>query len=150
MENASKALLMAGAILIGIIVLGAFSFLFIRASDFASSYEEDIAEQEVIEFNVAFEEYLGRKNLTGHDVLTVINLANDYNERVSLDAITVVIDNRIVNNLDLTTILNEDIPPRGDEPGQKAVYSCDNILYDNGTKRVRAVEFSKKIIEWQY
>lgn len=150
MENASKALLMAGSVLIGIIVLGAFSFLFISASDFASSYGEDVAEQDVLQFNVAFEEYLGRTDLTGHDILTVINLANDYNERVNANVITVIVDKKIYNNLELTTILNEDIPPSGDTPGQKAVYSCDDIQYDLGTKRVNRIEFTKKIVEWQY
>ena len=76
MENASKALLMAGGILIGVLILALMVTLFIRSQDITKSYEETKQSEAVQQFNVNFTKYLGQK-LTIHQVVTICNFANN-------------------------------------------------------------------------
>lgn len=79
MENAAKALLIAGAVLIGILVTGAFIFLFRDISKTQVDLEEVKALQQVDEFNKQFTSY--EKTLYGHELLSLINMIEDYNTK---------------------------------------------------------------------
>lgn len=57
MENASKALIMAGGILIGILILSLFVYEMTNMSTTAKAYEEEMARTKVLEFNSRFEAY---------------------------------------------------------------------------------------------
>lgn len=74
MENASKALLMAGGILIGVLILALMVTLFISSQDITKTYEETKQSEAVQQFNVNFTKYLGQ-NLTIHQVVTICNFA---------------------------------------------------------------------------
>ena len=91
MENASKALIMAGGVLIAILLLTLFSYLFGKMASGTSSVYHTIEKHEIDEFNQQFLNYEGRgtitrKNEKGEDVLnyltpqdvaTLINLAQN-------------------------------------------------------------------------
>lgn len=81
MENASKALIMAASILIGVLILSLMSYLFLFMSDYASRVEENLYAKEIYEFNAQFNEYDERDNLTAQDVITIVNLVNNYNSK---------------------------------------------------------------------
>ena len=51
MENISKALLIVGALLIGIILLGATVYLLRNAKGMGSEYQDTMSVQEVMQFN---------------------------------------------------------------------------------------------------
>ena len=78
MENASKALLMAGGILIGVLILALMVTLFISARDLFNNYEETKETEAIQQFNVNFTQYLGR-DLTIHEVVTICNFAKKHN-----------------------------------------------------------------------
>ena len=73
MENASKALIMAGGIFVGVIMLSIFSYLYTSARGLAARYEINAESQKQITFNQQFTQYEGN-DLTPHDVVTIINL----------------------------------------------------------------------------
>lgn len=81
MENASKALLMASGILIGILILALIVTLFLSARDLSSSYEETKKSEAVQQFNVNFTKYLGQ-DLTIHEVVTICNFAKKDNNKI--------------------------------------------------------------------
>lgn len=81
MENASKALIMAASILIGVLILSLMSYLFLFMSDYASKVEENLYAKEIYEFNTQFNEYDEREDLTAQDVTTIVNLVNNYNSK---------------------------------------------------------------------
>lgn len=81
MENASKALLMAASILIGILILSLIVTLFASARDVSSSYENEKKAEAVQRFNANFTKYLGQ-NLTIHQVVTICNFADINNNKV--------------------------------------------------------------------
>lgn len=76
MENASKALLMAGGVLIGVLILALMVTLFISSQDITKSYEETKQSEAVQQFNVNFTKYIGQ-NLTIHQVVTICNFATE-------------------------------------------------------------------------
>lgn len=76
MENASKALVMAGGVLIAIMLLTLFTYLFSRMSSSTSGIYQLIEKHEKDEFNQQFLNYEGRE-ITPQDVATLINLAQN-------------------------------------------------------------------------
>ena len=65
MENASKALIIAGAILLAILIISLGILIFSQAQDTVGSVNMD--EQEILAFNNKFAPYLG-DNITGAQV----------------------------------------------------------------------------------
>ena len=57
MENASKALIIAGEILIGIAILSLASYIFIQFGTFSSNLNTQISETSITQFNVHFTNY---------------------------------------------------------------------------------------------
>lgn len=84
MENASKALLMAGGILIALLIIGALLLMFNNLSTYQKIGEQDTREAQVIEFNNQFTTYL-RDRIRGSDMVSLMNRIVDYNERQSSD-----------------------------------------------------------------
>ena len=81
MENASKALLMAGGVLLGVLILALMVTLFASASGLSKTYEETKQSEAIQQFNSNFTKYLGKK-LTTHEVVTICNFANINNNKV--------------------------------------------------------------------
>ena len=83
MENASKALIMAGGVLIGIVLLTLLVFAFRSGGQFASNTDDAIAQASINAFNSKFNIYAGRTDITWHDILTVVSLAQNINSKNS-------------------------------------------------------------------
>ncbi|MCI8759863.1 MAG: hypothetical protein HFJ34_01850 [Clostridia bacterium] len=78
MENASKALLMAAGVLIGMLILSLAVYLFASFSSSMSQVYEKNEENQLNQFNTQFTSYMGKK-CTIHDIITVANLATENN-----------------------------------------------------------------------
>lgn len=78
MENASKALLMAGTILISLLVIGALVFVYRDITSAKRADEEALKTQQLEEFNKQFTSY--ERNLTGSELLSLVNKMADYNK----------------------------------------------------------------------
>lgn len=78
MENASKALIMAGSMLIALMILGALLLMFSNLSSYQEVHTQSTREAQVIEFNNQFETY-NRTDVRGNDLLSLVNRAINYN-----------------------------------------------------------------------
>ncbi len=78
MENASKALLMAAGILIGILILSLMVYLFATFSSASQEARDRIAQDKLNEYNVQFTKYDG-KEVTIYDVVNIANTATETN-----------------------------------------------------------------------
>lgn len=78
MENASKALLMAAGVLIGVIIMSLAVYLFVSFGSDSAQINKQIEEQQIEQFNSQFTSYEG-KECTIYDVITLANLASDNN-----------------------------------------------------------------------
>ena len=82
MENASKALIIAGSVLIALMIIGALLLMFSNLSNYQSTNTQGTREAQVIEFNNQYETY-NRKDVRGSELYSLLNRVIDYNRRQS-------------------------------------------------------------------
>ena len=86
MENASKALIMAGSVLIALLIIGALVLMFRNLTNYQKTNSESTLSSQIIEYNQQFETY-NRKKVRGSELYSLLNRIIDYNRRQSSDAI---------------------------------------------------------------
>lgn len=91
MENASKALLMTGSILIGIILLSLAVYVYNIMSEAKKMETSTFTEEQLVKYNQEFLAY-DKKLMYGTDVITVLNKAIDNNEKYAKDDESYFID----------------------------------------------------------
>lgn len=79
MENATKALEIAGSVLIGVLILGLLVFEYRKISNLKKVEEDVKVSQQSEDFNKKFEAY--NRNLYGSELLSLANQIQDYNDR---------------------------------------------------------------------
>lgn len=98
MENASKAIIIAGTILITIILLSIGVVLWNKYGSFSNENVQNTRKQQLEEFNVKFKKYEfngqateddDKNYITPQDVRTIVNLAKDYNSKYEDEIIEV-------------------------------------------------------------
>lgn len=168
MENASKALLMAAGILIGMLILSLAVYLFVSFGTTAAELHKQKEEQQLQQFNSQFTSYVGKEGITIYDVVTVANLAtenNIYYEFEKRDKVADGKDNYISvtfrnssireynerqiekgdnytrNNIDYNQLINLDLSNM--EITDLTQYKCE-VEISETTQRVYKVTFSKK------
>ena len=84
MENASKALIIAGGMLIAIMVASLFVYLFTSYGKYANDMYDEINRRQITQANNEYTKYEGSKENTIYDVVTVVNKAKDNNKSLDL------------------------------------------------------------------
>ena len=87
MENASKALIMAATVLLGIMILSLAVYLIITFGSKSAEMHKQIETDRLNQFNTQFTSYEG-KQCTIYDVITVANLATENNKYYELSKIS--------------------------------------------------------------
>ena len=82
MENASKALLIAGGIFLAMLVLGLIFFARTRISDFYNKKDEFAQIEDIAKFNLEFTNY-EKRDVYGYELISLANKVADYNMRFS-------------------------------------------------------------------
>ncbi|MBQ2938368.1 MAG: hypothetical protein IJE05_05805 [Clostridia bacterium] len=94
MENASNALVMAGGVLIGILIISLAVYLFVDFGTTSAQIHQQTEERQITEFNSKFTSYENKEGLTIYDVVTVAEYAyenNKYYENAEEYKITVIL-----------------------------------------------------------
>lgn len=86
MENASNALLMAAGILISVILISIGTYLFTTFGSYSKNINDTLSQTQIEEFNAQFTKYETTPGdettyCTAYDIVSVINLAKDANEK---------------------------------------------------------------------
>lgn len=79
MENASKALLMAGGMLIALLIIGALLLVFNQIGDYEKAQTSNEKASQVADFNKEFIRFVD--DVHGYDLITVINKVIDFNKK---------------------------------------------------------------------
>ena len=145
MENASKALLIAGAMLLMVLVLTFAVYVVRRIGGQTSELYGEIEQSKIDEFNQKFLNFNSKKDskgiiinpLTIQDVVSIINLAKDNNKNGKFPVIVKVTLNndKIVGNEEKKDIDNDGIKKLLENTSLK--YSC-KVEYG---KKINLVEF---------
>ena len=80
MENASKALLMAGGVLVGLLVLSLAVYLFVTFGANAKEIRDEIDSTQLTKFNANFNIYADRNDITIYNIISLVNLAKENND----------------------------------------------------------------------
>lgn len=150
MENATKAIVMAGAVLIGIIIISVGVLLWRNYSEFSANNSENIRNQQLSEFNVKFQKYNYNENeknyATAQDVRTIVNLVKDYNEKYNQTLVQVVYNNSsaILSWDDKRWIDFLEEANKSQDTGQKIVFKVN--VSDEGNDIVSKISIIKKEI----
>ena len=88
MENASKALIMAAGVLIGIMILSLAVYLFATFGATSAEMHGQIEQDRINQFNAQFTSYESKQDITIYDIITLVNLAKDNNESYELTEAT--------------------------------------------------------------
>ena len=108
MEQASKALLIAGSILIGLVLFAIFVFELNYVSNISKEVNDKQARKEILEFNSQFESYANKKpgyipanslnhpsngTISMHELISLINMTRNWNKEYPHDQIKISIIN---------------------------------------------------------
>lgn len=84
MENVTKALSIAGSVLIGVILLGMLVFAYSRISENKQIEQKNEKASQLAKFNINFESY-AKDTVYGSEILSLANEVINYNERKAVD-----------------------------------------------------------------
>ena len=158
MENASRALMMAAGVLIGLMILSLAVYLITSFGAASAEAHKTNEQNRINEFNTQFTQYEGRQDITIHDIVTVVNLARSNNETYSLDSQTsdnsnyyITVNAKIASDgnktnmqdfstSDLNEIVTNEINSMDGTNTSLPLYSC-TVLISPITERVYQVDF---------
>lgn len=123
MENASKALLIAGGVLIVILIVSVLVVTLNIVNSNQKTREKALATEQLAEFNQKYESY-NKKALRGTDIITLKNMAKSEG-----NAVTVKVTNG-TEEIDVSI-----------EKNKTAIFACTKVEYNNG--RISALTFQK-------
>ena len=81
MENASKALLIAGGVLIAILIISLLILMLNQIGDYQKSKTSSIKDSQLAAFNSEFEKYTDDNMIDGTDIISLANKVIDYNKK---------------------------------------------------------------------
>lgn len=147
MENASKALIMAAGILIGLLVAGLFAYEMMIVSETGRVRQEQIDHENILEFNAQFEKY-ANKPLTAQEIATIFNYVTEWNKNNETYSIIMDFQNYVGNGLDkLRNIyLNPNSTVKVEE-FLKDSWKADNLSENNRIYTIKITEDSYEKVE---
>lgn len=79
MENASKALIIAGSVLMAVLVIGALMLMYNQITDIEQTKTDNDELSKMEDYSKKFEEYNG--TIYGSELFSLVNLQDDYTKR---------------------------------------------------------------------
>ena len=133
MENASKALLMAGGILIALMILGALILMFTNLSDYKNSQDSETKASQIAEFNNQFTPY-DKHDLTLMELKTLYNKIESHNKKNP--------EEQIESNIkDVYSNITNEFNRLPEEDKQNKVFKCTKVEYKNPGGKISKMEF---------
>lgn len=78
MENVSKALFIAGGVLIALVIISIGVGLHLTFSSNTEEYNQSISSVEVQKFNSNFNVYIGRNDIKVHEIVSAVNMSKEH------------------------------------------------------------------------
>ena len=130
MENASKALFIAGGVLLGILFATFVVYVATQMRETFGKYKEDLNRETIVEFNQQYQKYSQRK-LTYQDIASLINQANNDNKKQEFPT-TIKIYRGSKNGDDLVSIYTAETW-LSNNINSDQLYICDEVHINETT-----------------
>lgn len=148
MENASKALLIAAGVLVGILVMSLGVYLFMDFGSQTAEVNKQNEQKQLSAFNSQFTSYAAYKDkddnwkITIYDIITLRGKAKENNEKYedNQDKIDVIISGKgsVVNNYSDTELISM----YSNSNGTLTKFSCGDIQYHAENGKVSSITFT--------
>lgn len=151
MENATRALTMAGGILIALMILGALFLMFNNLSSYQNQNDTSTKSTQIAEFNNQFEPY-NKDNLTLMELHSVYNKVysnNTKNPEYKIDMIYEFNSNHEDGNLKENFKSNFTAIEEAEKMNSK--FSCKNIEYkgvDGRISKIKFIDITQEVENW--
>lgn len=127
MENASKALIIAGAILLSILIIALGVFVFNQAK--SSIGNTGLSDQEVAAFNSKFDSYEGKQ--LGSSVRSLVTQVNNYNRTVNDGRYIIITEQKTGNDFaETATEYNKNDYSAGKQYEVSFAYNKGGLIYN--------------------
>ncbi len=152
MENASKALIMAASVLLGVMILSVGVALFYSFSDFSSTTISKAEDNKIAEWNNNYIKYENSDTVTAHDIITVANHAKQNNINYELENQSRYNENTYYVQVDVDKQQNFEKKTQQEQneflknnsltdKNETKYYTCTKIEISEVTKRVIYIQF---------
>lgn len=150
MENASKALLFAGGVLISIIIISMLVLMYNSLTSYQQTEVQNEREAQILQFNQQYEGYV-RDNVRGNELFSLISKAIDYNNRESslvstTDQFEPMEIKFNLKDADLTRDGQKRIFTSKEYTFRKSEYS--KSLYNDTMGKISGLTYNKKISDY--
>ena len=155
MENASKALLMAGGVLIAVLIIAILVRTYGTVSLFQKQKLTEEESRQIAEFNEQYLKYLNQY-MYGTEVITIVNKNDQLNDNVKVKItfaqnFTYEDENGNKKTIEPNSTIeinntNKNIITNSTEIKNKA-FKCTAIGYDNSTGRINSITINEK--KWE-
>ena len=152
MENATKALIIAGGMLIAMLIVGLLTWGYTQLRSLQQKNVEEEERQQIVDFNERFEAY-NKKVVRGYQMISLSNLVYDTNTRFAEnDGYTPVtisvngLSSQDAENEDLVNYIQTyyDTMTTNEKNALKQLYfECTGVEYDNRNSRVVKMTFKR-------
>ena len=152
MENATKALIIAGGMLIAMLIVGLLVWGFGQIRSLQQEQADQETIQEIIDFNERFEAY-NRTTVRGYQMISLANLVYDTNSRYTetdgYNPVTITVDglsSEEATDEDLVTYIQTYYDSMNSDQKnalKQLVFECTNVEYDPQNSRVLSMSFRR-------
>lgn len=121
MENASKALIMAGGMFIALLIIGSVILMFNQIGDYQKANTDSIKSSQLATFNQDFIRYADGEEIRGVDIISLANKVADHNTKNGL-ANSVDYDKKIELEINLAPSTKSDFIKKYGTNGQSELF----------------------------
>lgn len=133
MENASKALIIAGGVFLALMILSLLVYVLSSMTDFADAQDRAKQVSEIEEFNKSYQAY-NKQRMYGIDIISVVNKANDNNiKNKDNDEYKVTV--KILDKSGKEISLDES------DEFKRTIFRCDSMDDSNNNGRIDTITF---------
>ena len=148
MENATKAIVLVGSLMLGLMVFWMYLSMIRTSSDAEYALNERVAQSKILEFNTHYTSYLDRNDITPLEVVTMYNFTEDWLADNPMETLEFIVDNK--TNLGQTGSKDEIIAKflQSSHIGEanEKKYTIKDVIYGEGTGRIIRVELKTNYI----
>lgn len=155
MENATKAMMIAGGVLIGVMIISLGLVLYSELGTYVESTYQDIRFNDIKKFNAQFTQYINYEGeeekftLITHDIITAANLAYenniDHNSNISTSKVEVYLDgvqiDEMIQSFSGFNFLMTFRERKSDGTFYKYKCTADDVKMNPDTGRVERIDF---------
>ena len=152
MENATKALIIAGGMLIAMLIVGLLTWGYTQIRSLQQENVTEEERQQIVDFNERFEAY-NKKVIRGYQMISLANLVYDTNTRYTYDngytPVTIIVDglsSETAEKEDLESYIQDkyDTMTSNEKNAFKQLYfECTDVKYDAKNSRVVSMNFRR-------